>query len=159
GSRRPRDGLAPRPPSVAPSTACARLVLATTTPGGWTAGLDRRFRDSLPSTGALSMSASDSSADLTPSASLRRHDLDALRAFAMLLGMALHASLSFSTLPWIVHDTRQSELYSVFMMAVHGFRMPLFFLVSGFFTAMLWRRRGLASLLKQRAVRILVPCL
>lgn len=25
----------------------------------------------------------------------RRHDLDALRAFAMLLGVALHAALSF----------------------------------------------------------------
>jgi peptidoglycan/LPS O-acetylase OafA/YrhL len=107
----------------------------------------------------LSMSAIDLSVDLTPSASLRRHDLDAVRALAMLLGIALHASLSFSTLPWIVHDIRQSELYSVFMMAVHGFRMPLFFLVSGFFSAMLWRRRGLAALLKQRAVRILVPCL
>ena len=102
---------------------------------------------------------SDPSPELSPSARLRRHDLDALRAFAMLLGIALHASLSFSTLPWIVHDTRQSELYSLFMMAVHGFRMPLFFLVSGFFTAMLWRRRGLAALLKQRAVRILIPCL
>ena len=55
-------------------------------------------------------------------------------------------------------DTRQSELYSLFMMAVHGFRMPLFFLVSGFFTAMLWRRRGLAALLKQRAMRIVLPC-
>jgi peptidoglycan/LPS O-acetylase OafA/YrhL len=99
------------------------------------------------------------SVDLTPSVSLRRHDLDALRAFAMLLGIALHASLSFSTLPWVVHDSRQSGLYSVFMMALHGFRLPLFFLVSGFFTTMLWRRRGLASLLKQRAVRILVPCL
>ena len=105
------------------------------------------------------MSASAPSVDSTPSASLRRHDLDALRAFAMLLGIALHASLSFATIPWVVHDTRQSELYSTFMLAVHGFRMPLFFLVSGFFTAMLWRRRGLASLLKQRAVRILVPCL
>ncbi len=105
------------------------------------------------------MSASASSVELSSSASLRRHDLDALRAFAMLLGIALHASLSFTTLPWVVHDTRQSELFSLFMMAVHGFRMPLFFLVSGFFTAMLWRRRGLAALLKQRAVRILVPCL
>jgi peptidoglycan/LPS O-acetylase OafA/YrhL len=105
------------------------------------------------------MSATAPSVELTPSASLRRHDLDAVRAFAMLLGVALHASLSFSTLPWIVRDTRQSELYSLFMMAVHGFRMPLFFLVSGFFTAMLWRRRGLAALLKQRAVRILVPCI
>jgi peptidoglycan/LPS O-acetylase OafA/YrhL len=105
------------------------------------------------------MSATASSFELTSSASLRRHDLDAVRALAMLLGIALHACLSFSTLPWIVRDTRQSEFYSVFMMAVHGFRMPLFFLVSGFFTAMLWRRRGLSALLKQRAVRIVVPCL
>ena len=93
----------------------------------------------------FTMSASAPSVDLTPSANLRRHDLDALRAFAMLLGIALHASLSFSTIPWVVHDSRQSELYSTFMLAVHGFRMPLFFLVSGFFTAMLcagegWRR-------------------
>jgi peptidoglycan/LPS O-acetylase OafA/YrhL len=104
------------------------------------------------------MSATAPSPELTSSASLRRHDLDAVRAFAMLLGIALHASLSFSTLPWVVRDTRQSELYSLFMMAVHGFRMPLFFLVSGFFTAMLWRRRGLAALLKQRAMRIVLPC-
>jgi len=106
----------------------------------------------------LTMSATAPSVELTSSLSLRRHDLDAVRAFAMLLGIALHASLSFSTIPWFVRDTRQSELYSVFMMAVHGFRMPLFFLVSGFFTAMLWRRRGLAALLKQRAVRIVLPC-
>jgi fucose 4-O-acetylase-like acetyltransferase len=105
------------------------------------------------------MSADVRSVRLTASASLRRHDLDALRAFAMLLGIVLHASLSFSTLPWVVRDTRQSGLYSVFMQALHGFRLPLFFLVSAFFTTMLWRRRGLASLLKQRAVRILVPCL
>ena len=105
------------------------------------------------------MSANNRSAPATPSASLRLHDLDALRAFAMLLGIALHASLSFSTIPWVVRDSRQSGVYSLFMMAVHGFRMPLFFLVSGFFTALLWRRRGLAALLKQRAVRILVPCL
>jgi peptidoglycan/LPS O-acetylase OafA/YrhL len=104
------------------------------------------------------MFGSAPSVELTSSASLRRHDLDAVRAFAMLLGIALHASLSFSTLSSVVSDTRQSVLYSLFRMAVHGFRMPLFFLVSGFFTAMLWRRRGLAALFKQRAVRILIPC-
>lgn len=89
----------------------------------------------------------------------RRHDLDALRAFAMLLGIALHGSMSFFTIPWLVQDTRQNELFGLFFVAVHGFRMPLFFLVSGFFTAMLWRKRGPLALLKQRAVRILVPCL
>jgi peptidoglycan/LPS O-acetylase OafA/YrhL len=35
--------------------------------------------------------------------------------------------------------------------------MQLFFLVSGFFTAMLWRERGLRNLLKHRAKRILLP--
>lgn len=105
------------------------------------------------------MSTNPTTVDSTPSESLRRHDLDALRAFAMLLGILLHVAMSFTTLRWIVNDTRRGDAYTFFMMAVHGFRMPLFFLVSGFFTAMLWRKRGLAALLKQRAVRILVPCL
>ena len=36
----------------------------------------------------------------------------------------------------------------VFMQAIHGFRMPLFFVVSGFFAAMLWRQRGMKEMLK-----------
>jgi peptidoglycan/LPS O-acetylase OafA/YrhL len=47
----------------------------------------------------------------------------------------------------------------VFQSAVHGFRMPLFFIVSGFFTAMLWRTKGLKSLLWHRFRRVLLPCL
>ena len=89
----------------------------------------------------------------------RRHDLDALRAFAMLLGIALHASLSFFPMPWPVQDTEQSGAYALFFSAIHGFRMPLFFLLSGYFTMMVYRKRGLAALLKQRSVRILIPCL
>jgi peptidoglycan/LPS O-acetylase OafA/YrhL len=99
---------------------------------------------------------------LSPSDSIsisRRADLDAVRAFAMLLGIGLHAGLSVSTIPWIVQDSHRSDGFSLFFLATHGFRMPLFFLVSGFFTAMLWRRRGLQALLKQRATRILLPCL
>jgi peptidoglycan/LPS O-acetylase OafA/YrhL len=89
----------------------------------------------------------------------RRADLDAVRAFAMLLGIALHAALSFGTIPWIVQDSHQSGWFDLLFTSVHGFRMPLFFLVSGFFTAMLWRRRGVRALLNQRAMRILLPCL
>ena len=90
----------------------------------------------------------------------RRHDLDALRAFAMLLGIALHTALSFiPSLPWSVQDTKQDGGFHMFFFAVHGFRMPLFFLLSGFFTAMLWQKRGLASLLMHRTKRILLPLL
>ena len=94
-----------------------------------------------------------------PLPSGRRHDLDALRAFAMLLGIALHASLSFFPAPWPAQDTHQNSLFGLFLLFIHGFRMPLFFIISGFFTMMLYRRRGLASLLRQRTARILVPCL
>ncbi len=92
----------------------------------------------------------------------RRHDLDALRAIAMLLGIALHGALAYMPLPegaWPVQDSRQHEAFGVFMAAVHGFRMPLFFLISGFFTAMLWRKRGLQALLEHRVKRILLPLL
>ncbi len=87
----------------------------------------------------------------------RRTDLDALRSFAMLLGIALHASLSFFAFPWPVHDTRRSDLLPLFLVAVHGFRMPLFFLLSGYFTMLVYRRRGLGSLLRQRFTRIVLP--
>ncbi|MEO1980627.1 MAG: acyltransferase family protein, partial [Fuerstiella sp.] len=91
---------------------------------------------------------------------LRRHDLDALRAIAMLLGIVLHGALAYMPIPeaaWPVQDVHQSPAYAIFMAAVHGFRMPLFFLISGFFTAMLWRKRGLTALVKHRGNRILKP--
>jgi peptidoglycan/LPS O-acetylase OafA/YrhL len=90
-------------------------------------------------------------------ADARRHDLDALRAFAMLLGIALHAALSFMDFPWVVQDRARAPEYGFVVSAIHGFRMPVFFLLSGFFTAMLWRKRGLGGLLKQRALRIALP--
>ncbi|HEY1172403.1 MAG TPA: acyltransferase family protein [Verrucomicrobiae bacterium] len=89
----------------------------------------------------------------------RRHDLDALRAVAMLLGIALHAALSFLPGIWVVEDNSSHPVFGLLITAVHGFRMPLFFLISGYFTAMLWRKRGLRELLKQRWQRIGKPCL
>lgn len=89
----------------------------------------------------------------------RRHDLDALRALAMLFGLALHAALSFVGFTWVVQDPESHLGFGVFVHAVHGFRMPLFFLISGFFTAMLWRTRGLSGLIRQRLHRIVLPLL
>lgn len=89
----------------------------------------------------------------------RQHELDALRAFAMLLGIALHGSLAYMRFPWIVQDLHSNFGFEILFCAIHGFRMPLFMLVSGYFTMMLWRRRGLAALLKQRTLRVFVPCM
>lgn len=96
------------------------------------------------------------------SASSRRHDLDALRAFAMLLGIILHGIMSFIPgigVIWAVEDSHASPWYGVLLSFIHGWRMPLFFLVSGFFTAMLWRKRGLRELISHRFKRIFIPML
>jgi len=96
----------------------------------------------------------------TPQASPpRSHDLDALRGFAMVLGIGLHAALSFIPDFWPARDETASfeGPYDEILHAIHGFRMPLFFLLSGFLTAMLWRRRGLPSLLSHRVRRIALP--
>jgi len=90
---------------------------------------------------------------------VRYHDMDALRAVAMILGIALHGALSFVPFPWGVQDTEKHEAFGTFFWAIHGFRMPVFFVMSGFFTAMLWRRRGLGSILKQRFLRVFLPCM
>lgn len=77
----------------------------------------------------------------------------------MLLGIGLHAALSFIPGFWPVQDSLHNDKFSLFFSAIHGFRMPLFFLISGFFTAMLWRKRGLAALLKHRFKRVFIPCM
>ena len=92
-----------------------------------------------------------------PASAARRTDLDALRSFAMLLGVALHAALSFVPFPWPVRDVERSDVLVLLIVAVHGFRMPLFFLLSGYFTMLVFSRRGLASLLEQRFLRIFLP--
>ena len=61
--------------------------------------------------------------------------------------------------PWSVQDSEQHEVFGIFFVVIHGFRMPVFFVMSGFFTAMLWRRRGLGSILKQRFLRVFLPCM
>ena len=96
---------------------------------------------------------------LSPSEQRRRYDLDALRGFAMLLGIGLHASLAFFPAPWWVQDRTSGldGLFDEFLWAVHGFRMPVFFLMSGFFTALLWRRHGLGALLNHRLRRVALP--
>ena len=91
----------------------------------------------------------------------RFHELDALRAFAMLLGVVLHASLFLVTKDWpIVGKEISPDLpYDDIVLAIHGFRMPVFFLLSGFFTAMLWQRRGAGSLIAHRLKRVGLPLL
>jgi glucans biosynthesis protein C len=89
--------------------------------------------------------------------SVRLHALDAVRAFALLSGIALHAAQPFiAGLPWVASES-PSTVLAAFWYTIHMFRMPLFFLIAGFFGRMMLERRGLAGFIKDRSRRILVP--
>ncbi len=92
-------------------------------------------------------------------ASVRIHGLDALRGVLMMLGILLHCALAYmpeSPWPFVDWTTSSGEL-SLITDGVHMFRMPAFFLLSGFFGALLWQRRGPKAMLKNRVARIVLP--
>ena len=89
---------------------------------------------------------------------VRFHELDALRAAAMLLGIVLHAAVFLVPGMWDTeYPDEASDFYAILFFAIHGFRMPVFFLLSGFFTALLWRRKGIRELGIHRLKRVGLP--
>ncbi|MBL8518903.1 MAG: acyltransferase family protein [Betaproteobacteria bacterium] len=93
------------------------------------------------------------------SPSHRLHALDAVRGGALLLGVALHATLSFipGAQVWLVADPSRSMTLAYVFFAIHVFRMTLFFILAGFFAHLLFHRLGLTEFVKNRFKRIFVP--
>jgi glucans biosynthesis protein C len=91
----------------------------------------------------------------------RFHALDSLRGVAMLLGVFLHAAMAYVTIPfpWPGRDEHPHFGFDVFVGAVHGFRMQLFFFIAGFFAHLLYHRIGAAPFLGHRLKRIGIPFL
>ena len=97
---------------------------------------------------------------------VRFHDIDALRSFTMLLVILFHIS-AFTILFdfWPVHEGYayitefKNNPYAYFLLIVYGYIMHLFFMISGFFTAILWQTRGLYHLAQHRLKRIALPLL
>lgn len=91
----------------------------------------------------------------------RYHAFDALRASMMLLGVFLHSAAAYATLPdvWWLKDPVTSRWADLFILLIHTFRLPVFFVMSGFFAALLIERRGRMGFLENRAARLALPFL
>ncbi len=91
----------------------------------------------------------------------RLHALDAVRGFALLLGVAFHAALSF--MPgwppglWAMSDNSPSAFLSDAAFVAHVFRMTLFFFIAGYFARLLQHQRGTMGFWRNRAQRIALP--
>lgn len=90
----------------------------------------------------------------------RIHSLDALRAIMMLLGIVLHSTEPYSLgddIFWAKDPNAQGLSLNYIFGIIHIFRMPVFFLIAGFFGALLFYERGPVAMLKNRFFRIVLP--
>lgn len=85
--------------------------------------------------------------------------LDATRAFALVLGVVFHSSLSFVPLfmGWAVQDVSTSPIVTQFIAVSHSFRMELFFVLAGLFSHMSFHRYGFRDFIRSRVFRIALP--
>ena len=88
----------------------------------------------------------------------RLHGLDALRAAALLGGVVLHAAVAY-ILPggaWAVGQPKPQPFLGWLVYYLHSFRLEVFFLLAGFFGALVVGRRGARAYARDRALRILL---
>ncbi len=88
----------------------------------------------------------------------RFHALDALRAAMMFLGIYLHAVVAYSHeggWPLRLGQLTDSLIWSASV--IHVFRMPIFYAMAGFFTALLISRYGYRGAALNRFNRIAIP--
>ena len=91
----------------------------------------------------------------------RYYGLDALRGSMMLLGIVLHSATFYIAaapphLP-LPADRNTSLVMDAIFAFIHSFRMPCFFVLAGFFTALLVEKRGVVGAYKNRLARIVAP--
>jgi len=86
----------------------------------------------------------------------RYYFLDAMRSILMMLGVVLHSAVVFSNSSWLLPEP-ESQFYNQIVHIIHLFRMPAFFIISGFFCHLMLGRIGNLIFIKQKFNRILIP--
>ncbi|EDF6656120.1 glucans biosynthesis protein MdoC [Salmonella enterica subsp. enterica serovar Newport] len=89
----------------------------------------------------------------------REYFLDSIRAWLMLLGIPFHISLIYSTHSWHVNSAAPSWWLTLFNDFIHAFRMQVFFVISGYFSYMLFLRYPLKHWWKVRVEHVGIPML
>lgn len=78
----------------------------------------------------------------------------------MLLGIVLHATIAYKIKPlptWPQDPGYQHWTFDYVYFLIHSFRMPLFFLIAGYFCRFLYYRIGEKAFVIHRVKRILIP--
>ncbi len=92
----------------------------------------------------------------------RYYAFDSLRATMMFLGVVIHSAVSYSSsndMTWPLRAKETSFAFFYLVDIIHSFRMPVFFLIAGFFGASLYFNKNPEQMIKNRFKRILIPFL
>lgn len=97
---------------------------------------------------------------------MRQNHWDAARAGLMLLGIPYHVAWLYGPpldwgdwLVWFAPADQRSPLLWSVVIAIHAFRMQVFFVIAGYFVALTSTRYSLATWFRRRLLRLGVPLL
>ncbi len=82
----------------------------------------------------------------------------------LMLGLVIHAGQCYfmpgelrDSELWYFYDSTGSEIMAPLCGVIHVYRMPIFFMLAGFFAALLMAKRGIRGLIRNRFDRIALP--
>jgi len=91
---------------------------------------------------------------------VRYHGLDCVRAVAMMLGLSVHVNVFFCSESWLFFNTGDyhgDPINQGIAFFIFQFRMPLFYMLAGFFALLVIQRKGLGFITRDRVKRIGIP--
>ncbi len=93
----------------------------------------------------------------------RFHYMDNLRAILMLSGVLMHSMLFLTPFKdfheWPIHNPITRPIYFDFVLLIHIWYMPLFYLIGGYFARLIFNRYGTVQFIGKRLFRIGLPFL
>jgi len=90
----------------------------------------------------------------------RYHGLDFIRAMAMMLGLSVHVNIFYFSedrMFWNAGEYHGDPINQFIAFFIFQFRMPLFYMLAGFFALLVIERKGLGFITWDRVKRIGIP--
>ncbi len=88
----------------------------------------------------------------------RIHFMDSLRGTLMVMGIFLHtANIYHVDGNWLISDNTQSPFFNMITDVIHAFRLPAFFIISGYFALYIYRIYGHEKFIIRRITQLSVP--
>ena len=88
----------------------------------------------------------------------RLYFMDSMRAILMMLGVVLHSAQVFNPeQSWVIYSNNTDSIMTYIVNIIAIFRMPAFFVVSGYFCFLTLKKYQVRKFLNVRLKRLVIP--